>query len=68
MVHIGCLVVVLLVGCMQVDAQTTLTVYDGTTGTLASGWMDYSWATHSLTSTDTANAGDTYVFFSFFFI
>jgi hypothetical protein len=51
------LLLLLVVGWVNAD----LLVYSGATGTLASGWNDFSWATHSLTSTASVKSGDTYV-------
>ena len=42
-------------------------VYDGTTGNLASGWQDFSWATHNLKDTSNHIAGHTYVFLIYFY-
>jgi phage pi2 protein 07 len=37
-----------------------LVVYDGTTGTIASGWMNFSWAKVTLTDTTFVATGDKY--------
>jgi hypothetical protein len=41
-------------------AQQNLLVYDGKSGKLASGWLNFSWAKVNLTSTDDVHSGDNY--------
>jgi hypothetical protein len=46
------------IGVVLHAVHADLLVYSGTTGHLASGWLDFSWATHSLTDTTSVKPGD----------
>ena len=49
------------------SALGDVVVYDGTTGTLASGWNDNSWATHNLKDTHNHRTGHPYVLLCFYY-
>jgi len=52
------LLLILIVGIAI--AQQNLIVYNGATGQLASGWLNWSWAKVNLTSTSVVHSGDKY--------
>jgi hypothetical protein len=54
------LVVLLVLVVGIAVAQQNLVVYNGTTGKLTAGWLNFSWAKVNLTSTEEVKSGDKY--------